>query len=1113
MSSARPPVTLYLDGPLLSKDFAAHDLLAGASSGRITAPDVPLARFAAWHRRCRSTLGPASGVRAIAERGAAPLFALLGFRIGPVVVAPGAEAARLTLTTPGGRPLGLVVCRWGERLDALWRSTVRGAARDARPWAFAFAGTSLRLIDAARTFSRRHVEFDLDAGGRDEPTLRVLWATCHARCFDGGAALGGSSPIEQIVRAAADHAERVCASLHSGVERALASLAPALRRTARCPPARLHEQSLTVLYRVLFLLFAEARGVVPTWHPIYRDSYSVEHLCDEIRRDRPPQGLWSALQAVTRLAAQGCLLDDLQVPAFNGQLFSPGSAPAAERARLDDVVVRQVLEALTSRRAPRGAGLRRIAYGDLGVEQLGAIYERVLDRVPADASLEPRVPAAAPSVSRRKTTGSFYTPSALAEYLVRRTLAPLLEDRPAAAILELRVVDPAAGSGAFLVAACRYLALAYEDALVREQVYRPGDIDARARAAFRRTIAQRCLYGVDLNPMAVQLARLSMWLATLSPDLPLTFLDHRLRAGNSVVGASLDDLARQAPGRGRRREATLPFAACSDLYARLHAALPVRRHLAEGPEATAEDVREKERALAALAALGGPLTPWRRAADLWCAWWFWPDDPPDRRTMGELVARLVGRDPLLPERAARGPLATSAAVAETQRFFHWTLEFPEVFYDEGGQPRADAGFDAVLGNPPWDMVRADSGDASARAARRRSTSGLVRFARDSGAYRLSGDGHLNLYQLFVERAVSLLRPGGRAGLVVPWGLMSDHGSAPLRRHLFSRCQLDEVRSFENRRGLFPIHRGLRFAAITWSAVEGGGPVRCRLGATTAESLEAMPDRGAPDDACPIVLTPALLRRMGGDSLPVPHAASTMDVALLSRFADEWPWLASEGGWRARFGRELNGSEDRPSFSTAGPGLRVVEGKHLAPFSVALDNCRFRISREKAARILGGAARFTSARLAYRDVASAANARTLIAAVLPPGAVATHTVFCLTTALALDAQWFLCGILNSYVANYLVRLRVGTHLGSTTVERLPVPVVAAGTRPFEIIAGLSKELARHGAAGGARHARLQAAVARLYRLGEVELRHVLDTFPLVPEAERHLVLEAWRAGPA
>ena len=154
---------------------------------------------------------------------------------------------------------------------------------------------------------------------------------------------------------------------------------------------------------------------------------------------------------------------------------------------------------------------------------------------------------------RRKESGTFYTPRSLADYLVRETLAPLTATATADRILSLRVLDPAMGSGAFLVSACRFLAHAYEQALARED--RPLPATDAARAEIRRTIARQCLFGVDLNPMAVQLARLSLWLTTLTTDAPLTFLDHHLRAGDSLVGASLDDLARRRPAWPMRARA------------------------------------------------------------------------------------------------------------------------------------------------------------------------------------------------------------------------------------------------------------------------------------------------------------------------------------------------------------------------------------------------------------------------------------------------------------------------------------------------------------------------------------------------------------------------------
>src|SRR6185295_11640259 len=192
--------------------------------------------------------------------------------------------------------------------------------------------------------------------------------------------------------------------------------------------------------------------------------------------------------------------------------------------------------------------------------------------------------------------------------------------------LALRVLDPAMGSGAFLVAACRYLADAYESALMRRGGRLPADLDERERIAIRRAIAERCLYGVDVNPMAVQLARLSLWLATLAADRPLTFLDHHLKAGDSLLGAWLSSLRRPpTPNRGRRAQqeagAALPLFAGADVAEALRAALPIRFSLEETPGDTIDQVRAKESALTALGRRDAVLAKWKRVADLWCAVW------------------------------------------------------------------------------------------------------------------------------------------------------------------------------------------------------------------------------------------------------------------------------------------------------------------------------------------------------------------------------------------------------------------------------------------------------------------------------------------------------------
>jgi hypothetical protein len=158
----------------------------------------------------------------------------------------------------------------------------------------------------------------------------------------------------------------------------------------------------------------------------------------------------------------------------------------------------------------------------------------------------------------------------------------------------------------------------------------------------------------------------------------------------------------------------------------------------------------------------------------------------------------------LPRSATAPLLAAAEAVALRQRFLHWPLAFPEVF--------AAGGFDAVIGNPPWDMVRGDSGSGEARAERRRQARHDTTFFRESGVYVVESQAHVNRYQLFVERALQLVRPGGRIGLVLPSGIASDAGAAPLRRHLFDRAAVDSITGMDNRGGIFPIHRSVRLRA-------------------------------------------------------------------------------------------------------------------------------------------------------------------------------------------------------------------------------------------------------------------------------------------------------------
>jgi len=226
----------------------------------------------------------------------------------------------------------------------------------------------------------------------------------------------------------------------------------------------------------------------------------------------------------------------------------------------------------------------------------------------------------------------------------------------------------------------------------------------------------------------------------------------------------------------------------------------------------------------------------------------------------------------------------------------------------------------------------------------------------------------------------------------------------------------------------------------------------------------------------------------------------MDRAVLARVLSAGPPLAR--GWGAHFGRELNATDDRRHFGRE--GLPVLEGKLIDPFAVHVDRAERFIHRRTAPRLLDGRASFDRPRLGYREVASATNRLTLIAAMIPAGTVTTHTVFCLREPLDDDTQWYLCGVLNSYVANYCVRLRGGTHVPAFVIHQLPVPLDV----PPDVVKSIAA-LARACAAQprAAATVPLQAGAARLYQLERHEFAHVLSTFPLIPAAERAAALEA------
>ena len=1010
--------------------------------------DVARQNFVRWWERASATCGPATGVRALFDLVAMPMASLLGYRARDAVFER--DLVRVQLVGGTSSVIHLVVLPWATRPSRrLRREDGTGA------WVMTIAPPFVSVADVRGHGFPRSVDFRFP-DAIDARSFPAFWMTCNA-----GTLLTPAG--HNLIVEAESFQDEVRQDLQLGVARALGVLQPVLAGGSLRDPAEAgFAQALTLVYRILFLLFAESRALAPVHHPLYGASYAVTSLCREAAagRDRHA-GIWDGMAAITRLARAGCDAADLVAQPFNGRLFARASAPALESgpaarptrsSTRRDAALAEALVALATR--PGRGGRESISYADLGVEQLGAVYERVLDLDARDLTdVTSRIPPEATGGAhsrRRKETGTFYTPQPLAEFVVRRTLGPLVHGATPDDILALRVLDPAMGSGAFLVAACRFLSDAYERALVDEGRCAETDFDADSRAAIRRLVASRCLAGVDANPVAVQLARLSLWLTTLAKDKPLSFFDHQLRCGDSLVGATPDDLWRLSETK-RARSASTPLFEAAGFEAALRAIARPWQQLRNTRDDTLRDVRDRERYWAEIDGEQSPVARWRTACDVWCARWFM-----DRASAPSHPELRAAFDALLRDDRSlsntRGGLRLSEWIAEArklarrQRFFHWPLEFADLFYADDGSARARAGFHAVIGNPPWEMLR--GGDAGRRD--------LVTFVRESGLYPSCDRGHVNLYQPFLDRSLSLTRPGGRVGLVLPWGLAADDGAASLRKRLL-QDRIDTIVGLDNGAGLFPIHRGLRFMVLVASPGSAPRAIRARFGVRTGAEIDDLPGTDEPGlpPSFPARLDAETIRIAGGASLRIPDTRNPGDLDWLVAQCRRFPALGDGTGWNLQFGRELNATEDRQAFGDV--GLPVLEGKHIAPFRVNEVAAVRRISPAKAAALLpsGG---FRRARLAYRDVAGVGNKLTLIAAIVPAGVVTTHTLFCLRNALPDEQQYFLCALFNSSSLNRIVRMLMGGHVTTGLVEHLPAPPWT-GDHDQRRLAELAQQLAQ------------------------------------------------------
>ncbi len=762
-------------------------------------------------------------------------------------------------------------------------------------YGFVSNGRQLRLLrDSVAITRQAYVEFDLEAifEGDLYSEFALMWLVCHASRLEGDPP--ETCWLERWREHAAREGVRALEDLRSGVQRAIEALGrgflahPAngdLRdalESGELTPHGYYRELLRLVYRLIFLFCAEDRellhepGAPPEARERYARYYStarLRRLAARIRGGRHPD-LYEGLKVVFRALGTSGGLPPLGLPYLGSFLWSPGACPHLDAASLANADLLDAVRALAT--VQQGRIRRDVDWKNLGTEELGSVYESLLELHP---ELHPEAAAFELKVAaghERKTTGSYYTPPSLVKVLLDTALDPVLDERarapdPEAAILSLKVLDPASGSGHFLVAAAHRIARRL--AAVRTGDPEPGPEEVR-RAL--RDVVSRCIYAVDVNEMAVELCKVSLWLEALDPGRPLSFLDAHVKRGNSLLGVTPALLARGIPDAAYEPHALDDKDACKVLKRRNRgerrllekgtAQLSLDEHVAalarevrkgaekrEGiPDESPEALAQKEEAYRSELA----SEPYRRAklaADAWCAAFFLPKRQGTDSVTTDVVRRLAEN----PESVPKEIREEVERLADELGFFHWHLEFPEVFRVGDGEPESpeagwSGGFDVVLGNPPWERVKLEEKQffaerapevaaARTKAERARLIERLkeddprtyqaylealhradaeLAFVHGSGRYPLCGRGDTNTYAVFAETMRMLVSPKGGVGAVVPTGIATDATTQHFFADLVERRQLASLYDFENRKGLFPgVDRRYKFCLLALTGLK------------------------------------------------------------------------------------------------------------------------------------------------------------------------------------------------------------------------------------------------------------------------------------------------------
>lgn len=760
-------------------------------------------------------------------------------------------------------------------------------------WGMVSNGRILRLLrDNVNLTKQAYVEFDLEAmmNGEVYSDFTLLWTVCHVTRFDAQDNDPEKYVIEKWSQEAKNTGIRLLDNLRNGVENAINKLGTgfisnsnneSLRnalRTGELTREDYYRQLLRLVYRLLFIFTAEDRNVLldPQASSQTKELYYKYYSTNRIRNLAGKRSgskhcdLYESLKIIMHGLSSSTGCPELGLPALGSFLWSSEAIPFLENAYISNEYLLDAVRSLSW--TTDGQNRRVVDYRNLGSEELGSVYESLLELVPEVDLSTGKFNLYQVAGNDRKSSGSYYTPTSLINQLLDTALEPVLKEAlnlpdQERALLDIRVCDPACGSGHFLVAAAHRIAkkLAY----VRSGEEEPSIGEQRNAL---RDVISNCIYGVDINEMAVELCKISLWLEALEPGKPLSYLDSRIKCGNSLLGATPKLLEGGIPDEafvpltGDDRKVASFFKKLnkqereqqtSSLFAKeVPTTSAYEKEVFEKSitrdQITANSINEIERKqlLDFEIQQSKAYLSLKQQADAYCSAYFWPLTHESILPITQGMFREISKVQDNIEAQLRKQIID---ITNENKFFHWHLEFPEIFMNNNKQYNVDTGwyggFSVVLGNPPWERVKLqevewfsahspeiakainkserskminnlktsdpDLYDAFQKA--KRHAGGLSHYITNSSLYPLCGRGDINTYAIFAELNRYLISELGLCGCIVPSGILTDDTYKYFFQDLINNNMLISAYDFENRKGLFPaIDSRIKFVLLTMS---------------------------------------------------------------------------------------------------------------------------------------------------------------------------------------------------------------------------------------------------------------------------------------------------------